>query len=54
LRNGAAWRALNGGGANGSDARTESGVKEGLQWRKTGEVDAWVMGTSARHSGVDG
>jgi hypothetical protein len=46
--------AHRGGGANGSDARTESGAKEGLQWRKTNEEDAWVMGTSARHSGVDG
>jgi hypothetical protein len=27
---------------------------EGLQWQKTGEVDAWAMGTSVRHSGMDG
>jgi hypothetical protein len=40
-------------GADGGDARTESGV-EGLQWRKSGEVDAWAMGTSVRRSGVDG
>jgi hypothetical protein len=40
-------------GADGGDARTESGV-EGLQWRKSGEVDAWAMGTSVRRSGMDG
>jgi hypothetical protein len=41
-------------GADDGDARTESGVEEGLRWRKTGEVDAWAMGTSVRRSGVDG
>jgi hypothetical protein len=43
-----------GGGADGGDARTESGVEEGLRWRKTGEEDAWAMGTNVRCSGVDG
>jgi hypothetical protein len=55
LRNGVAQRALTGGGgADGGDARTESGAGEGLQWQKTGEEDAWVMGTNALCSGVDG
>jgi hypothetical protein len=45
---------LTGGGADGGDARTESGAEEGLRWRKTGEVDAWAMGMSMRRSGVDG
>jgi hypothetical protein len=40
LRNGAARRALNRGGADGDDARTESGVEEELRWQKTGEEDA--------------
>jgi hypothetical protein len=40
--------------ADGGDARTESGVEEGLRWWKTDEVDAWAMGTSVRCSGVDG
>jgi hypothetical protein len=31
-------------GADGGDARTESGVEEGLRWQKTSEVDAWAMG----------
>jgi hypothetical protein len=43
-----------GGGADGSDARIESITEEGLRCRKTGEVDAWVMGMSVRRSGVDG
>jgi hypothetical protein len=41
-------------GAYDGDARTEYGAEEGLQCWKTGEVDAWAMGTSMRHSGVDG
>jgi hypothetical protein len=41
-------------GADGGDARTESGVEEGLRWRKTGEEDTWAMGTNVRRSGVDG
>jgi hypothetical protein len=53
LRNGAVQKALTGGGGSG-DARTESSMEEGLQWRKTGEEDAWAMGTNARRSGVDG
>jgi hypothetical protein len=32
-------------GADGGDARTESGAEEGLRWWKTGEVDAWAMGS---------
>jgi hypothetical protein len=44
---------VEGEGADGGDARTESGVEEGLRWRETGE-DAWAMGTSVRCSGVDG
>jgi hypothetical protein len=32
-------------GADGGDARTESGAEEGLRWCKTGEVNAWVMGS---------
>jgi hypothetical protein len=36
---GADWK-----GADGGDAGTESGAEEGLQWRQTGEVDAWAMG----------
>jgi hypothetical protein len=54
LRNGVAQRALTGGGADGGDVRTESGVGEGLRWWKTSEEDAWAMGTNARRSGVDG
>jgi hypothetical protein len=34
LRNGAARRALIGGGANGGDVRTESGAGEGLRCGK--------------------
>jgi hypothetical protein len=41
-------------GANGGDARTESGAEEGLQRWKVGEEDAWAMGMNARRSGVDG
>jgi hypothetical protein len=41
-------------GAKGGDAQTEPGAEEGLRWRKTGEEDAWAMGTSVRCSGVDG
>jgi hypothetical protein len=41
-------------GVDGGDARTESGVEEGLRWQKISEVDAWAMGTSVRHSGMDG
>jgi hypothetical protein len=48
LRNGAARRELTGEGADGGDARTESGAGEGLWWWKTGEEDAWVMETNAR------
>jgi hypothetical protein len=52
------WSSLEGahqrGGADGGDAWTESGTEEGLRWRKTGEEDAWAMGTNARRSGVDG
>jgi hypothetical protein len=51
------WRSSAGAhrrGADGGDARTESGVEEGLRWRKTDEEDAWAMGTKARCSGVDG
>jgi hypothetical protein len=33
-----------GGGADGGDARTGSGIEEGLQWWKTGKVDTWAMG----------
>jgi hypothetical protein len=33
------------GGANGGDARMESGAEEGLRWWKIGEVDAWEMGS---------
>jgi hypothetical protein len=54
LRNGVARRALIGGGADDGDARTESGVGEGLRWQKTGEEDAWAMEMNARRSGVDG
>jgi hypothetical protein len=42
------------GGEDGGDTRTESSAEEGLRWRKTGEEDAWAMGTNARGSGVDG
>jgi hypothetical protein len=42
------------GGVDGSDARTESGVEEGLRWWKIGEVDAWAMGMSVRSSGMHG
>jgi hypothetical protein len=31
-------------GADGGDARTESGVEEGLRWWKAGDVDTWVVG----------
>jgi hypothetical protein len=41
-------------GADGSDARMESGVGEGLRWWKTGEEDAWAMGTKVQRSGLDG
>jgi hypothetical protein len=41
-------------GANGGDARTESGAEEGLRRQKTSEVDGWEMGTKAQRSGVDG
>jgi hypothetical protein len=37
-------RSPEGGGADGSDAQTESGAEEGLRWRKTSEVDPWAMG----------
>jgi hypothetical protein len=47
-------RSPEGGGADGGDARTESGAEEGLRWRKTGEVDAWAMRTKPRHADVDG
>jgi hypothetical protein len=36
--------ALTEGGMDSGDARTKSGMEEGLRWRKTDEVDAWVMG----------
>jgi hypothetical protein len=29
-------------------------MDEGLRWWKTWEVDAWVMGTKARRSSVEG
>jgi hypothetical protein len=41
-------------GGDGDDAWTESSAEEELRWRKTGEEDAWAMGTNARRSGVDG
>jgi hypothetical protein len=44
LRNGAARRVAHRRGADGDDARTESGTKEGLWWWKTEEVDTWAMG----------
>jgi hypothetical protein len=31
-------------GADDGDARTESGVGEGLQWWEADEADAWAMG----------
>jgi hypothetical protein len=54
LRNGAARRALTGGGADGGDMQTESSVEEGLWWRKTSEEDAWAMVMNARRSGMEG
>jgi hypothetical protein len=54
LREGAARRGAHRSGADGGDARTESGGEVRLRWQKTSEVDAWVMGTSVRCSGVDG
>jgi hypothetical protein len=45
LRNGAAQRGRSPEGADGGDAQMESGAEEGLWWRKTGEVDAWAMGS---------
>jgi hypothetical protein len=45
LRNGAAQRGRPPEGADGGDARTESSAEEGLRWWKTGEVNAWVMGS---------
>jgi hypothetical protein len=44
LRNGAARRGRSPEGADDGNARTESGVEKGLQWWKTGDVDAWAMG----------
>jgi hypothetical protein len=41
-------------GVNNEDARMKPVLEEGLRWRKTGEEDAWAMGTSVRCSGVDG
>jgi hypothetical protein len=54
LRERAARRGVHRRLVDGGDARTESGVEEGLRWWKTDEVDAWAMGTSVRRSGVDG
>jgi hypothetical protein len=31
-------------GADGGDARTESGMEEGLRWREAGKVDVWAVG----------
>jgi hypothetical protein len=45
LRNGAARRGRSPEGVDGGDAQTESRAEEGLRWRKTGEVDAWAMGS---------
>jgi hypothetical protein len=44
LRNGAARRGRSPEGADDGNARTESGMEKGLQWWKTGDVDAWAMG----------
>jgi hypothetical protein len=40
-------------GADNGDAWMESGAEEGLWWWKTGEEDAWVMGTNAQRSSMD-
>jgi hypothetical protein len=54
LRERAAQRGAHRRGANGGDARTESGAEEGLQWQKAGEADGWAVGKRVRRSGVDG
>jgi hypothetical protein len=54
LKERAARRGAHRRGAYGGDARTESNVEEGFRRQKTGEVDAWEMGTKARRSSMDG
>jgi hypothetical protein len=31
-------------GADGGDARAESGVEKGFRWRKAGKADIWAVG----------
>jgi hypothetical protein len=38
-------------GADGGDARMESGAEEGLRWWKAGEVDAWAVGEACASLG---
>jgi hypothetical protein len=38
-------------GADGGDARTESGAEEGLQQRKASETDAWAVGEACASLG---
>jgi hypothetical protein len=54
LKERAARRGAHPRGPDGGDSQTESSTEEGFRQRKTGEVDAWAMGTKARSSGVDG